>query len=111
MNDEVTAIASKLFNLRAGRSADLIADRSGISSTALRSYENGKCVPGAIALKRLAEFYEVSADYILGLSDIAGAGASEKAARAKAISEAEEALNALITIGRRLAAELERLRR
>ena len=46
-----------------------LAEKTGITRQRLGNYKDGKNVPDANALKKLAEALEVSADYLLGLSD------------------------------------------
>lgn len=38
-----------------------------VSRDSVSLWELGKCMPDIIMLKRIAEFFDVSADYILGL--------------------------------------------
>lgn len=46
-----------------------LAEKTGIKRQSLGNYKDGNSVPDANALKKLAEALEVSADYLLGLSD------------------------------------------
>ena len=41
----------------------------GISQTAINRYEHGETLPNAAALLKYADFFDVSADYILGRCD------------------------------------------
>lgn len=41
----------------------------GLSKNMMRRYENGEVEPKASALILLADFYDVSVDYILGVKD------------------------------------------
>lgn len=45
------------------------ADKIGIPSTTLRNYETGAREPGHTFLKRVSELFNVSVDYLLGLTD------------------------------------------
>ncbi len=45
------------------------ADKLGIPSTTLRNYETGVREPGHTFLKQISEFFNVSVDYLLGLTD------------------------------------------
>lgn len=47
-----------------------LADQLGISQSAVNSYENGINEPDIRMLKQFAAFFEVSIDYIVGLTDI-----------------------------------------
>lgn len=46
-----------------------VAEKLGISLRSYCRYEYGEREPGASLLIRMVEFYQVSADYLLGLSD------------------------------------------
>ena len=54
-------------------SQEELADRLGISLVTMNRYEVGKRVPDADVLTRMAKFFEVSADYLLELSNDKGA--------------------------------------
>lgn len=41
----------------------------GLNSDAFRKYENGECEPTAHSLIAIADFFEVSIDYLVGRSD------------------------------------------
>ena len=45
------------------------AEKLGIPSTTLRNYETGAREPGHTFLKQVSEFFNVSSDYLLGLTD------------------------------------------
>lgn len=47
------------------RQSDL-AERTGIDQRTISNYETGKTAPDAYALIRLADFFDVSVDYLLG---------------------------------------------
>ncbi len=47
-----------------------LAKDSGISKSVLSDYCNGKVQPTAEAIVIIAKYFDVSADYLLGLSDI-----------------------------------------
>jgi len=49
---------------------DDVSKETGISRSALSSYENNVKIPGADNLKKLCEFYGVSADWLIGLSQV-----------------------------------------
>ena len=46
-----------------------LAEKLGIPSTTLRNYETGAREPGHTFLKQISEFFNVSVDYLLGLTD------------------------------------------
>lgn len=62
--------AYRLSELVNGRyTLDDIAEKTGLQKSSLSSYATGKTVPGIIALSKLADYFKVSADYLLGLTD------------------------------------------
>lgn len=50
------------------RQAD-VAKATGIDQRSLSNYETGKTNPDAYAIVRLAEFFGVTCDYLLGVTD------------------------------------------
>lgn len=46
-----------------------VADGIGIAEQAYQRYEYGKTVPSALVLIALADFFDVSLDYLVGRSD------------------------------------------
>lgn len=46
-----------------------VADATGIDQKTLSNYETGKTNPDSYALIRLADFFEVSIDYLVGRCD------------------------------------------
>ena len=63
---------SRLRNLRTDK--DLlqidVAMKTGIDQKTLSNYETGKTLPDADSLIKLADFYGVSIDYLVGRTDI-----------------------------------------
>ena len=47
-----------------------VAKATGIDQRTISNYENGKTIPDAYALVRLADFFGVSIDYLLGRVDM-----------------------------------------
>lgn len=47
-----------------------VAKKTGIDQRTLSNYETGKTNPDSYAIIKLAEFYDVTCDYLLGVSDI-----------------------------------------
>ncbi len=47
-----------------------VAKGTGIDQRTISNYENGKTIPDAYALVRLADFFGVSIDYLLGRVDM-----------------------------------------
>lgn len=52
-----------------GISQVTLADRLGMSQTAISQWEVGRNLPDTETVKKLCDFYGVSADYILGRTD------------------------------------------
>jgi transcriptional regulator with XRE-family HTH domain len=46
-----------------------VSEKSGVSYSAYQKYESGEREMGATAVKKLADFYGVTTDYLLGRSD------------------------------------------
>ena len=46
-----------------------VAKATGIDQQTLSNYETGKTNPDSYAIIRLAEFFEVTCDYLLGVTD------------------------------------------
>ena len=61
-----------LLRQEKGISQRKAAKELGISQALLSHYENGIREPGLAFVKKACDFYHVSADYLLGLSDAAG---------------------------------------
>lgn len=47
-----------------------VANATGIDQKTLSNYETGKTNPDSIAIIKLAKFYHVTTDYLLGLDDV-----------------------------------------
>lgn len=64
-------LANRLKNLRDGHGylQTFVADKLGIRSNTLSGYENGTRSPDPEMLISLAEFYNVTTDYLLGRSN------------------------------------------
>lgn len=60
----------KLLRKRAGYTQVSLQNRTGIEQALLSKFENGERVPPTETLIRLADFYNVSIDYILCRTDI-----------------------------------------
>lgn len=62
---------TRLTNIRRskGFTQKQVADGIGISEVGLQNYENGRRKPAFDVLIALADFYEVSLDYLVGRSD------------------------------------------
>lgn len=110
----------KKLRLQAKKTQTEIADFLGITYQAYAHYEKGRREPSPEQLSKLADFYGVTVDYILGRSDFtqeeraAGAMATRKenitpledemlyAFRQVGKAHGEEAQHALITIAEKM---------
>lgn len=52
-----------------GYTQDKLSKRIGVSRSTIAMYETGECEPGMETLRALANIFNTSTDYILGLSD------------------------------------------
>lgn len=70
--DSCNTFSERLVELRNARglSQDSVAVEIGICKNSIYYYENNKRVPDANTIIKLAQFYNVSSDYLLGISDI-----------------------------------------
>lgn len=61
----------RLQRLRERRrmSRKALSELCGLSSDAVRRYERGESEPNLTSLVQIADFFEVSTDYLLGLVD------------------------------------------
>lgn len=86
-------LSQRLRELRGKRTIQEIAEKVGISRVALGYYESNQRTPDAKMIYKLAKYYGVSADYLIGMSDVknpntdiqaivAKTGLNEKAVRA-----------------------------
>ena len=64
-------LSNNLKNLRVSKNLTQkeIADNIGITEQSYQRYEYGKVVPSAIKLYELADYFDVSTDYLLGRTD------------------------------------------
>ena len=60
----------KLLRKQAGYTQIAVQMKTGIEQALLSKFENGERVPPTETLVRLAEFYNVSIDYILCRTDV-----------------------------------------
>ena len=65
---------------RAGMSQAQVHAATGISDKALSRYENNSSYPNPEALQKLSRLYDVSSEYILGLTEDMGSSAASAAA-------------------------------
>lgn len=62
-------VATRLKELRAGRSQAEVAKLLGIKQTAWSRYENDAAIPGGEMILQICSTFAVSSDWLLGLTD------------------------------------------
>ena len=66
---DISIFTERVRELRGDRSQREVAEGIGITQQTYGRYENGARRPDLEIIERMAVFFEVSADYLLGLSD------------------------------------------
>lgn len=63
--------AKRIKELREGRGMSVrqLAAELGIGNSSLSQYENCKRTPGIDVCKKIADYFDVSSDYLVGLSE------------------------------------------
>ena len=61
----------KKIRLEMGFTQKQVAEGIGVTEQAYQRYEYGRVIPSALVLIALADFFDVSLDYLVGRSDIA----------------------------------------
>ena len=74
-----------------------VAEKTGIDQRTLSNYETGKTNPDSYSIIKLAEFYEVSCDYLLGVSEYNVLDMKDVAEELKKISARIDALQKYIS--------------
>ena len=71
MEIDLEAFAERLKKLRIGRNLTVVqvSNRAMVPQPSLSQWENARNWPGAVNLYRLAKFYGVSVDFLLGLEE------------------------------------------
>jgi transcriptional regulator with XRE-family HTH domain len=59
----------KDLRIEKGITQQAVAKETGLSQNAIAQWENAKRVPNANAIILLAKFFNVTADYLLGMDD------------------------------------------
>jgi len=92
---EVTNIFSeRLKELRGKKTLQEVSDAIGITRVAMGYYEKGERKPDIEMLYRIADFYKVSADYLIGITDVKTPNIETKAI-ANSTGLSENAINVL----------------
>lgn len=66
---EILAVRMKELRKAAGLSQEMAAKAIGVAMPTYCRYEYGQREPNASTIAAMAKFYNVSADYLLGLGD------------------------------------------
>ena len=66
---DITIFSKRIRELRGNKSQREVADGIGTTQQSLGRYESGKRKPDLEIIERMAVYFEVSADYLLGLND------------------------------------------
>ena len=59
----------KRFRQELGLTQQQVAEALNIQKSAYQRYEHGKVIPSAMVILNLADFFNVSADYLFGRTD------------------------------------------
>ena len=59
----------KLLRLEKGVGQNKMAEDLGLSNASISYWETGKQIPSAEVIFKMAVYFEVTADYLLGLND------------------------------------------
>jgi transcriptional regulator with XRE-family HTH domain len=70
-------LIERLRDLMGNKSAKEVAESIGISPSTISMYLSGKRVPHPEVIVKLSQYFHVSSDYLLGLSDDPLGGAPE----------------------------------
>lgn len=62
----------RIVELRGEQTQKYVADKIGITEVSLSRYENGQRIPNIDILRKMAEYYKVSADYLIGMDSDVG---------------------------------------
>ena len=68
--------AAQLSNLRrgSGLTMEQLAKKLGVSKQTVSNWENGNIMPSVDAVEKMADFFSVSVDYLLGRGDCGNKG-------------------------------------
>ena len=70
MKDVTDIFSIRLRSLRGSKNQNDVAKEIGISRGALSYYESGERRPDINTLYAIAKYYNVSSDYLLGITDV-----------------------------------------
>jgi HTH-type transcriptional regulator, competence development regulator len=66
---EILGKRLKYIREKKGYAQKFVAEKIGIKNNTLSGYESGRREPDSDTLRKLAQFYEVSTDFIIGVSN------------------------------------------
>lgn len=96
MLDVTNIFSERLKELRGKKTLQEVADSIGITRVAMGYYEKGERKPDIEILYKIADFYKVSADYLIGITDVKTPDIEIKAI-ANSIGLSEDAIGVLKT--------------
>jgi transcriptional regulator with XRE-family HTH domain len=70
MKEPIFSIRLRDLRLKRNLNQADVSRQTGISSSAYNYYETGKRQPTITAIAKLADFYKVTADYLIGRTDV-----------------------------------------
>lgn len=100
MKDNTTSLfADRLQDLisKSGKTISILSKEMGISEGSLSKYQNDSGEAGIIKLAKLAKYFKVSTDYLLGLTEVKTPN-TEIQAVSNMLGLSEEAVNSIISI-------------
>jgi HTH-type transcriptional regulator, competence development regulator len=80
-------LTKRLKNLRGKTTQEEVAGRIGISRARYSHYENGRSEPDTDILNKLADYYDVSVDYLLGRTDDPNETLNNKGSNSSSLDE------------------------
>ncbi|WP_034757852.1 helix-turn-helix domain-containing protein [Rossellomorea vietnamensis] len=80
-------LTKRLKNLRGKTTQEEVAGRIGISRARYSHYENGRSEPDTEILNKLADYYDVSVDYLLGRTDDPNETLNNKSTNSSSLDE------------------------
>jgi HTH-type transcriptional regulator, competence development regulator len=80
-------LTKRLKNLRGKTTQEDVAGRIGISRARYSHYENGRSEPDTETLNKLADYYDVSVDYLLGRTDDPNETLNNKGSNSSSLDE------------------------
>ena len=67
--ENVFPVRLRKLRERRGVSRSVVSELCGLNKSAVRRYERGEVEPNMKALVSMSNYFEVSVDYLIGLSD------------------------------------------